>query len=141
VVSVTPRPLYPREKPGTHCTGDWVGPRAGLDRCGKSRHTGIRSPDCPPRSQLLYRLNYRTHGDDKYDEELEQTKRQSVGPIAWGGQYRIYRIPPLNRWKIEMCPRDPMLQHFNKFMRLNADNSFTLRVFLNCVYLLYCATC
>ena len=22
---------YPRERPGTHCTGDWVGPRAGLD--------------------------------------------------------------------------------------------------------------
>jgi len=31
-----PTALYPREKPGTHCTGDWVGPRAGLDRCGKS---------------------------------------------------------------------------------------------------------
>ena len=28
--------LYPRERPATHCTGDWVGPRAGLDRCGKS---------------------------------------------------------------------------------------------------------
>jgi hypothetical protein len=27
----------PRERPGTHCTGGWVGPRAGLDRCGKSR--------------------------------------------------------------------------------------------------------
>jgi hypothetical protein len=26
-----------RERPGTHCTGGWVGPRAGLDRCGKSR--------------------------------------------------------------------------------------------------------
>ena len=28
-----PRPgrLYPRERPGTHCTGGWVGPRAGLD--------------------------------------------------------------------------------------------------------------
>jgi hypothetical protein len=25
--------LYPREGPGTHCTGGWVGPRAGLDRC------------------------------------------------------------------------------------------------------------
>jgi hypothetical protein len=37
--------------------------------------------------------------------------------------------------------RDPMLQQFNKFMRLNADNSFMLRVFLNCVYLLYHATC
>jgi hypothetical protein len=24
VVSTTPRPLYPREKPGTHCTGGWV---------------------------------------------------------------------------------------------------------------------
>jgi len=34
-----PRPgrFIPREGPGTHCTGGWVGPRAGLDRCGKSR--------------------------------------------------------------------------------------------------------
>jgi hypothetical protein len=33
VVSVTPRPRFtPGEKtPGTHCTGGWVGPRAGLD--------------------------------------------------------------------------------------------------------------
>ena len=29
--------LYPRETPGTHCTGNCVGPRARLDRCGKSR--------------------------------------------------------------------------------------------------------
>ena len=28
-----PRPglLYPRERPGIHCTGGWVGPRNGLD--------------------------------------------------------------------------------------------------------------
>ena len=31
VVKATPRPLYPRERPGTHCIGGWVGPRAGLD--------------------------------------------------------------------------------------------------------------
>jgi hypothetical protein len=37
VVNTTPRPLYPRERPGTHCIGGWVGPRAGLDRCGISR--------------------------------------------------------------------------------------------------------
>jgi hypothetical protein len=37
VVNATPRPLYPRERHGTHCTGDRVGPRAGLDGCGKSR--------------------------------------------------------------------------------------------------------
>jgi hypothetical protein len=35
VVSTTPRPLCPRERPGTHCTGGWVGPRAGLDMCEK----------------------------------------------------------------------------------------------------------
>jgi len=29
--------LYPRERPGTHNTGGWVGPRAGLDKCEKSR--------------------------------------------------------------------------------------------------------
>jgi len=26
-----PAALYPRERPGTHFTGDWEGPRAGLD--------------------------------------------------------------------------------------------------------------
>ena len=37
----SPAVLYPRERPGTHCTGGWVGPRVSLDRCGKSRPTGI----------------------------------------------------------------------------------------------------
>jgi hypothetical protein len=37
VVSTTPRPFYPRERPGTHCTGGWVGLRAGVDVCKKSR--------------------------------------------------------------------------------------------------------
>jgi len=27
-----PAALYPREIPDTHFTGDWLGPRAGLDR-------------------------------------------------------------------------------------------------------------
>ena len=59
VVSATPRPLYPPERPGTHCIGRWVGPRAGLDRRGKSTPTGIRSPERPVRSESLYRLSYR----------------------------------------------------------------------------------
>ena len=29
--------LFLRERPGTHFTGVWVGPRAGLDGCEKSR--------------------------------------------------------------------------------------------------------
>jgi hypothetical protein len=48
VVNATLRPLYPRERPGTHCIGGWVGLTAGLDSCGKTRLTGIRSPDRQP---------------------------------------------------------------------------------------------
>ena len=60
LVISTPRPLYPRERPGTHCIGGYVGSRAGLNGCGKSRPpTGIRSLDHPARSESLYRLSYR----------------------------------------------------------------------------------
>ena len=31
-----PAAPYPQETPSTHCTGGWVGLRAGLDRYGKS---------------------------------------------------------------------------------------------------------
>ena len=57
-----PAAPYPRERPGTHCTGGWVGLRAGLDWCGKYRPTGIRSPDRPARRQSLYRLHYPAYG-------------------------------------------------------------------------------
>ena len=33
----SPAAIYPQDRPGTHCTGVWVGPRSGLDKCGKSR--------------------------------------------------------------------------------------------------------
>jgi hypothetical protein len=44
-----PAALYPWERPGTHCTGGWVGPRAGLHRCGKSRphQDSIPGPSSP----------------------------------------------------------------------------------------------
>ena len=32
-----PAALPPGKRPSTHCTGGWVGPRAGLDGCEKSR--------------------------------------------------------------------------------------------------------
>jgi len=51
--NATPRPLYPRERPGTHCTGGWVGPVwTGAENLAS---TEIRSPD---RSESLYRLTY-----------------------------------------------------------------------------------
>jgi hypothetical protein len=60
-----PAALYPRERTtGTHCTGGWVGPRAGLDieATGKifSPLPGIepRPPGRPASSQTLYWLSY-----------------------------------------------------------------------------------
>jgi hypothetical protein len=50
-----PAALYPLERPGTHFTGDRMGPRAGLD--GRK----ISIPDRPARSQSLYRLSYPAH--------------------------------------------------------------------------------
>ena len=43
-----PAAIYPRERPGTHCTGGWVGPRAGLDD-GKTRphRDSIPEPSSP----------------------------------------------------------------------------------------------
>jgi hypothetical protein len=58
VVNATPRPLYPRERPSTYCIGGCVCPKTGLDGSGKSRATGIRSPDCRTLSESLYRLCY-----------------------------------------------------------------------------------
>ena len=33
------------KRTGTHFAGGWVGPKAGMDGCGKPYSTGIRSPD------------------------------------------------------------------------------------------------
>jgi hypothetical protein len=57
-----PDTFYPQERPGTHCTGGWVGPRAGVWTGAENlAPTGIRSPDRPAHSQLLYQLSYLAH--------------------------------------------------------------------------------
>ena len=33
----SPADLPPGKRPGTHCTGGWVDPKADLDGCGKCR--------------------------------------------------------------------------------------------------------
>jgi hypothetical protein len=53
-----PGHVYPGERPGTHCTGGWVGPRAGLDGCGKSRPHRDSIPDRPACTESLQRLRY-----------------------------------------------------------------------------------
>ena len=74
VVSAKPRPLYTRERPGTHCVGDWVGPRARLDECGNSRPP----PGFDPRT---------VHpGASRYtDWAIPAHSIQWVSGIKWGG--------------------------------------------------------
>jgi hypothetical protein len=45
----SPSALPPGKKLGTHCIGGWVGPRAGLGGCGKSRphRDSIPGPTSP----------------------------------------------------------------------------------------------
>ena len=54
-----PAALYTRERPGTHCTGGWVGLRAGLDRCGKSglHRDSISGPYIPWRGAIPTELS------------------------------------------------------------------------------------
>jgi hypothetical protein len=68
VVSITPRPRFtPGERaPGTHCTGGWVGPRAGLAAEDREKILYLcrrSNPGRPVRSQTLYWLNYSAHSD------------------------------------------------------------------------------
>jgi len=83
-----PAAPYPRERPGTHCTGDWVGFRAGLDWCGKSRPTEIRSPDRPTRRHSLYRLRYPAHTDTI----LIPVKKVSEAPATQNSQGRTIAV-------------------------------------------------
>ena len=54
----SPAALPPGNRPGTHCIGDWVGPRAGLDVCGKYRlhWDSIPGPCNPQRVAMLTTL-------------------------------------------------------------------------------------
>jgi hypothetical protein len=58
VVNATPRPLYPLERPGTHCIGGWVGPKTVLVGAENLAPTEFRSPDRPARRESLYHLSY-----------------------------------------------------------------------------------
>ena len=66
MVSVTPRPLYPRERPGTHWileTGWAPGPVCKDEENLAS--TGIRSPDRLGRSESLRVLSYPVYTQEK----------------------------------------------------------------------------
>jgi hypothetical protein len=63
VVRFTPRPLcFQRKNPGTHWTGGWVGPRAGLEVMAKIKILPRRGPNpgLPAQHQSRYRATIPT---------------------------------------------------------------------------------
>jgi hypothetical protein len=82
-----PAALLPGKRPGTHCIGGWVGPRAGLDGCGKSRPHRI-----PIRTSLIFRVFDTFPAPTVYcipffhECQLQITQRQGEG----GGAKRRY---------------------------------------------------
>jgi hypothetical protein len=83
-----------------------VGPGAGLDRCGKSRPTGIRSPDLSARSESLYIINLRKYNKRTIIEQLniyiyiyiymQHDRTFSVVP----GHQIIQTLPDLHNFKL-----------------------------------------
>ena len=61
VVNDTPWLLYTRERSGTHCKGGWVGPRAGLDGCGK-----VTPPALDPWTFQIVARRYTGYGHVRY---------------------------------------------------------------------------
>ena len=58
VANTTPRPLYPRERPGTNSIGGWVGQRAGLDGLFNNVRTLMRSLS----SLFIADISQKVHG-------------------------------------------------------------------------------
>ena len=51
--------LPPGKRPVTHFIAGWVGPRAGLDGCGKSRPHRDSIPQCDGPSAFYGELHYK----------------------------------------------------------------------------------
>jgi hypothetical protein len=63
VVKATTRPLYPVERPVTHCTGGWVSPRARVEKCRKSHphQDSIPGPSSSQRVAIQTELSLSTY--------------------------------------------------------------------------------
>ena len=86
VVNATPRPLDPRERPGTHCIEGWVGPRAGLDGYEKSRphRDSIPGPSSPYRVAIPNELSRPLRilaGYNLNSTVLRRTSWRSMGTV------------------------------------------------------------
>ena len=90
--------LYRWKRHGTHCIGDWVGPRAVLNKSGKTHPTGIRSPDRPARSESLYLLSYPGSQEHICERVFFQTQEKVSGDSRSLQNNVVGRTPYLERF-------------------------------------------
>ena len=77
-----PAALYPRERPSTHFTGGWVGPRPvwTVEKFHPHRDS---ITDRPARSQSLYRLSYRAHKSYGRMNKFNKNVENKVTMLQW----------------------------------------------------------
>jgi hypothetical protein len=92
-VSITPWPLYPWKRPDTHCTGGWVGPRAGLDVYEKYRWEVVNKFPCWQKSPMscaqCVTVNTVT--------ELAQWKGTFQDPASW---FSMFKRKSYSHWGV-----------------------------------------
>jgi len=96
VVNATPRPLYPWEKPVTHCIGGWVGLRAGLAGAENLSPAGIGFPDRPACSESLYQLRYPDSMNAAVPPKYKCRRDDLHGSGTCSGDYTL-NVPSSNK--------------------------------------------
>ena len=108
VVNATPRPLYPRDRPGTHSTGGLVGTSFGLDGCIKSRlppgsdprtvhpiasrYTDWSTFEAWPRDLLRFLKKLRTFSAPNPAFNMRSIEGGWLIPWAWAWAWACFRL-------------------------------------------------
>jgi hypothetical protein len=94
VNAMPPAVLPPGKRPGTHCIGGWVGPRAGVNGCGKS----LPPPGFDPRTfqpaaspyndhALVILTKYKPGREIKlkrWEGNMKRTRGKDICPLNFG---------------------------------------------------------
>jgi len=111
VVNAAPRPIHPRGRSGTDCIGGWVGPKAGLEGCWKSRPNrdsipsifspkfqftnlcfSFRYPESYPRAEQTIKLAFRpasSHSIHLLDSSWNVMAHGNEREGKWRGNWRM----------------------------------------------------
>jgi hypothetical protein len=109
VLSITPRPLYPSERPAHLVGEDGWAPRSVWRGPGNLASTGVRTPDRPARSEMLYR-----------HEKIQISSRDSAPDLYLKISWFVFLVAPTDflksraEWRNNRHPPDRSLPEPSK---------------------------